>query len=178
MSINADDLTVGTEAVLWLREALISCFLAVTVGLRFCRAVTVHLVQRYQPTILTTVPTAINSMLNVNDVSPADLASFGFVTRGRSITNQLYDRWMKHSRNICDGIGSAEMFHLFNRPGDIKPGSLKLSMATRPELLTPREAKLVLEKWEHSDQATRPRSVIGTLIKSRRRPLLVISVPA
>ena len=27
---------------------------------------------------------------------------------------------------ICDGIGSAEMFHIYitNRPGDIKPGSL------------------------------------------------------
>ena len=28
--------------------------------------------------------------------------------------------------DICDGIGSAEMFHIYitNRPGDIKPGSL------------------------------------------------------
>src|SRR6185369_14175619 len=35
--------------------------------------------------------------------------------------------WMNtYGVDICDGIGSAEMFHIYitNRPGDIKPGSL------------------------------------------------------
>ena len=87
-----------------------------------------EVIKRYQPTILTTVPTMINSMLNVNDVSPADLASLRFCySAGEALPIELYDRWMKtFGVDICDGIGSAEMFHIYisNRPGDIKPGSL------------------------------------------------------
>jgi benzoate-CoA ligase len=40
---------------------------------------------------------------------------------------ELYERWMQaYGVDICDGIGSAEMFHIYitNRPGDVKPGSL------------------------------------------------------
>ena len=40
---------------------------------------------------------------------------------------ELYNRWMeKFGVEILDGIGSAEMFHIYitNRPGDVKPGSL------------------------------------------------------
>ena len=40
---------------------------------------------------------------------------------------ELYERWKKTvGVEIYDGIGSAEMFHIYisNRPGDVKPGSL------------------------------------------------------
>ena len=40
---------------------------------------------------------------------------------------ELYERWTKtFGVEIYDGIGSAEMFHIYitNRPGDVKPGSL------------------------------------------------------
>ena len=87
-----------------------------------------EIIKRYQPTILTTVPTMINSMLNVPGASREDLSSLRFCySAGEALPKELYERWMNaFGVDICDGIGSAEMFHIYitNRPGDIKPGSL------------------------------------------------------
>src|SRR6185503_15691697 len=87
-----------------------------------------EVIKRYRPTILTTVPTMINSMLNVPGASPDDLSSLRFCySAGEALPIELYERWMTtYGIDICDGIGSAEMFHIYitNRPGDIKPGSL------------------------------------------------------
>ncbi len=87
-----------------------------------------EVIKRYRPTILTTVPTMINSMLNVAGASRDDLSSLRFCySAGEALPIELYERWMKeYGVDICDGIGSAEMFHIYitNRPGDIKPGSL------------------------------------------------------
>ena len=82
----------------------------------------------YHPTILTTVPTMINAMLNADDAASHDLSSIRFCfSAGEALPVELYHRW-KHTFDveICDGIGSAEMFHIYitNRPGDVKPGSL------------------------------------------------------
>jgi benzoate-CoA ligase len=85
-------------------------------------------IKHYRPTILTTVPTMINSMLNVPDATAEDLAGLRFCySAGEALPKELYERWMNaFGVDICDGIGSAEMFHIYitNRPGDIKPGSL------------------------------------------------------
>lgn len=87
-----------------------------------------EVIRRYRPTILTTVPTMINSMLNVVEASREDLASLRFCySAGEALPIELYEKWMKRfGVDICDGIGSAEMFHIYitNRPGDIMPGSL------------------------------------------------------
>ena len=87
-----------------------------------------EVIKRYRPTILTTVPTMINSMLNVNDAAREDLSSLRFCySAGEALPIELYERWMnKFGAQICDGIGSAEMFHIYitNRPDDVKPGSL------------------------------------------------------
>jgi benzoate-CoA ligase len=87
-----------------------------------------EVIKRYRPTILTTVPTMINSMLNVPGASKDDLSSLRFCySAGEALPIELYERWMNtYGVDICDGIGSAEMFHIYitNRPGDIKPGSL------------------------------------------------------
>ena len=87
-----------------------------------------EVIERYQPTILTTVPTMINSMLNVAGTTDQDLASLRFCySAGEALPIELHERWNERfGVNICDGIGSAEMFHIYitNRPGDIKPGSL------------------------------------------------------
>jgi benzoate-CoA ligase len=87
-----------------------------------------EVIKRYRPTILTTVPTMINSMLNVTDAEPDDLWSLRFCySAGEALPVELYERWMnKFGVQICDGIGSAEMFHIYisNRPDDVKPGSL------------------------------------------------------
>lgn len=87
-----------------------------------------EVIKRYEPTILTTVPTMINSMLNVPGASAEDLSSLRFCySAGEALPKELYERWMSaYGVDICDGIGSAEMFHIYitNRPGNIKPGSL------------------------------------------------------
>jgi acyl-coenzyme A synthetase/AMP-(fatty) acid ligase len=87
-----------------------------------------EIIKRYRPTILTTVPTMINSMLNAPGASAEDVSSLRFCySAGEALPKELYERWMNaFGVDICDGIGSAEMFHIYitNRPGDIKPGSL------------------------------------------------------
>jgi len=88
------------------------------------------MIERYRPTILTTVPTMINSMLNAIGTGEVghDLSSLRFCySAGEALPIELYERWMKTCGvEIYDGIGSAEMFHIYisNRPGDVKPGSL------------------------------------------------------
>lgn len=87
-----------------------------------------EVIKRYRPTILTTVPTMINSMLNVPGASAENVSSLRFCySAGEALPKELYERWMNaFGVDICDGIGSAEMFHIYitNRPGDVKPGSL------------------------------------------------------
>jgi benzoate-CoA ligase family protein len=87
-----------------------------------------EVIERYRPTILTTVPTMINSMLNMTDANSRDLSSLRFCySAGEALPVELYERWKRSlGVEICDGIGSAEMFHIYitNRPGDVKPGSL------------------------------------------------------
>jgi len=86
------------------------------------------MIERFKPTILTTVPTMINSMLNVEDARAHDLSSIRFCySAGEALPVELYHRWQEtFGVEICDGIGSAEMFHIYitNRPGDVNPGSL------------------------------------------------------
>jgi benzoate-CoA ligase len=57
-----------------------------------------------------------------------DLSSIRFCySAGEALPVELYHRWKEtFGVEICDGIGSAEMFHIYitNRPGDVKPGSL------------------------------------------------------
>jgi len=87
-----------------------------------------EVIERYRPTILTTVPTMINSMLNTADANRRDLSSLRFCySAGEALPAELYERWKKTlGVEVYDGIGSAEMFHIYisNRPGDVKPGSL------------------------------------------------------
>jgi benzoate-CoA ligase family protein len=87
-----------------------------------------EVIERYRPTILTTVPTMINSMLNAPEAGSHDLSSLRFCySAGEALPGELYERWIKSvGVEIYDGIGSAEMFHIYitNRPGDVKTGSL------------------------------------------------------
>jgi benzoate-CoA ligase len=87
-----------------------------------------EVIQRFRPTILTTVPTMINGMLNAEKAGDHDLSSIRFCySAGEALPVELYHRWKEtFGVEICDGIGSAEMFHIYitNRPGDVKPGSL------------------------------------------------------
>src|SRR5207244_10532229 len=87
-----------------------------------------EVIEGYRPTILTTVPTMINSMLNLEGAAERDLSSLRFCySAGEALPPELYSRWKEtFGVEIYDGIGSAEMFHIYitNRPGDVKLGSL------------------------------------------------------
>jgi len=87
-----------------------------------------EVIECHRPTILTTVPTMVNAMLNTEAAAARDLSSIRFCySAGEALPVELYHRWKQtFGVEICDGIGSAEMFHIYitNRPGDVKPGSL------------------------------------------------------
>ncbi|HEY0406556.1 MAG TPA: benzoate-CoA ligase family protein [Pyrinomonadaceae bacterium] len=87
-----------------------------------------EVIERFRPTILTTVPTMINSMLNAAGGAQRDLSSLRFCySAGEALPVELYHRWREtFGVEIYDGIGSAEMFHIYitNRPNDVRPGSL------------------------------------------------------
>ncbi|MCZ6597651.1 MAG: benzoate-CoA ligase family protein, partial [Planctomycetota bacterium] len=82
----------------------------------------------HRPTLLTTVPTMINNMLRSPRCAEADFSSLRVcLSAGEALPAQLYEEWMQRTgAEILDGIGSAEMFHIYisNRIGDVKPGSL------------------------------------------------------
>lgn len=84
------------------------------------------LIAKHKPTVLTSVPTLINKMLEQPE--SADLSSLRFMwSAGEALPAQLHERWESaHGVPIIDGIGSAESFHIYisNRPGDVRRGSL------------------------------------------------------
>ena len=135
MGVSADDLTVSVPKLFFGYATGTNLLFPFAVGgatALFSERSTAEkmfeVIKRYRPTILTTVPTMINSMLNVPGASADDLSSLRFCySAGEALPKELYERWMNaFGIDICDGIGSAEMFHIYitNRPGDIKPGSL------------------------------------------------------
>jgi benzoate-CoA ligase family protein len=135
MGVNADDLTVSVPKLFFGYATGTNLLFPFAVGgatALFSERSTpekmFEVIKRYRPTILTTVPTMINSMLNVPGASPDDLSSLRFCySAGEALPIELFERWTNtFGVDICDGIGSAEMFHIYitNRPGDIKPGSL------------------------------------------------------
>src|SRR6185503_6405704 len=88
-----------------------------------------EMIQKFRPTILTSVPTMINAMLQVEGASERyDLSTLRLcLSAGEALPPELYRRWMeKVGVEILDGIGSAEMFHIYisNYPGEVVPGSL------------------------------------------------------
>ncbi len=87
-----------------------------------------EMIERYRPTILTSVPTMINHMLNIDGAAKKDLSSLRMcLSAGEALPAELYRRWIEtFDVEIYDGIGSAEMFHIYitNRAGDVRPGSL------------------------------------------------------
>lgn len=85
-------------------------------------------IDAFKPTILTSVPTMIGKMERHPRAETSDLSSLRMVlSAGEALPAELYERWIARTGvEILDGIGSAEMFHIYisNRPGDVKLGSL------------------------------------------------------
>jgi benzoate-CoA ligase family protein len=91
-------------------------------------------IERYRPTIVTNVPTMLGKLLDLDDERRAagapglDLSSVRFhLSAGEALPEPLLRRFVdRFDADVYDGIGSAEMFHIYcsNRPGDVMPGSL------------------------------------------------------
>ncbi len=85
-------------------------------------------VVRFRPTLLTSVPTMINAMLRSPRLQSEDLSSLRVcLSAGEALPPALYQEWKARTGvEILDGIGSAEMFHIYitSRFGDVTPGSL------------------------------------------------------
>lgn len=91
-------------------------------------------IERHRPTVVTNVPTMMGKLLELDDVRAAagkprlDFSSVRFhLSAGEALPPALLQRFTaRFPADVYDGIGSAEMFHIYcsNRPGDIKPGSL------------------------------------------------------
>ena len=92
----------------------------------------------YRPTIVTNVPTMLGKLLDDDDERRArgdaglDFSSIRFhLSAGEALPPSLLERFVarfgeKTGGAVYDGIGSAEMFHIYctNRPDDVMPGSL------------------------------------------------------
>ena len=86
-------------------------------------------VERHGVTVLTNVPAMIRQMVDHPDADANRMASLRMcLSAGEALPPALYARWEERwgHAEILDGIGSAEMFHIYitNYPGDVKPGSL------------------------------------------------------
>jgi benzoate-CoA ligase family protein len=86
------------------------------------------LIAKHKATVLINVPTMIAQMATYFEQDAQDVASLRCVTSaGEALPSELYERWMNGPGvEILDGIGSAEMFHVFisARFGEVKVGSL------------------------------------------------------
>ncbi len=85
-------------------------------------------VLRYRPTFLTSVPTMINLMLRSERLSAEDLSCVRVcLSAGEALPPSLLEEWTERTGvEILDGIGSAEMFHIYvsNAPGEVRAGTL------------------------------------------------------
>ncbi len=87
-----------------------------------------ELIEKYRVTQLVTVPTNIAKLMAVPHTERFDTGSLkSLVSAGEALPARVYRDWKERfGVEIYDGIGSAEMFHVYitNRPGDVKEGSL------------------------------------------------------
>ncbi len=107
-------------------------------------------IERYRATIVTNVPTMLGKLLDLDEERKArgeaglDLSTVRFhLSAGEALPEPLLRRFQaRFPAHVFDGIGSAEMFHIYctNRPGDIKPGSLGRVVAGYELRILPEEA--------------------------------------
>ena len=107
-------------------------------------------IARYRPTIVTNVPTMLGKLLDLDDERRAagrpglDLSSVRFhLSAGEALPEPLMRRFIERfGGEVYDGIGSAEMFHIYcsNRPGDVRPGSLGRVVAGYELKILPEDA--------------------------------------
>jgi benzoate-CoA ligase family protein len=123
-------------------------------------------IQRYKATVVTNVPTMLGKILDLDDELRAkgqaglDLSTVRFhFSAGEALPEPLMRRFIERfGGEIYDGIGSAEMFHIYcsNRPGDVKPGSLG-------RVVEGYELRILPEEANEPGAQELPRGEIGVL---------------
>ena len=123
-------------------------------------------IKMYQPTIVTNVPTMLGKLLDLDDELKAkdepglDMTCVRFhLSAGEALPEPLLRRFSERfGGEVYDGIGSAEMFHIYctNRPGDIVPGSLG-------RVVEGYTLKILAEDAEDPGAAELPPNEIGVL---------------
>jgi benzoate-CoA ligase len=95
---------------------------------RFSQKIFFNLINKYRPTILVQVPTAMRKILQSPMDKFPDFSSIRLCTSaGEALSKELYNEWkLKTGCEVLDGIGSAEMYYVYisNQLNDIKPGTL------------------------------------------------------
>jgi benzoate-CoA ligase family protein len=122
--------------------------------------------EMYRPTVVTNVPTMIGKLLDHDQAlregggKGLDLSGVRFsLSAGEALPEPLLRRWLdRFGSDVYDGIGSAEMFHIYasNRPGDVKPGSLG-------KVVEGYELRILPEDAEGPGAADVPAGEIGVL---------------
>ena len=101
-------------------------------------------IERYRPTVVTNVPTMLGKLLDLDETRSLDMSSVRFhLSAGEALPPALLERFIdRFGGEVYDGIGSAEMFHIYasNRPGDVKPGSLGRAVDGYELKVLPRDA--------------------------------------
>jgi benzoate-CoA ligase family protein len=123
-------------------------------------------IETYQPTVVTNVPTMLGKLLDHDQAlrdaggNGLDLSRVRFsLSAGEALPEPLLRKWLdRFGSDVYDGIGSAEMFHIYasNRPGDIKPGSLG-------KVVEGYELRILPEDAEGAGAAEVPPGEIGVL---------------
>lgn len=126
----------------------------------------VRAIDMYCPSVVTNVPTMMAKLLDHDDAlrrrgeRGLDFSSIRFhLSAGEALPPPLLSRFMERFKNeVYDGIGSAEMFHIYasNRPGDIMPGSLGRAVDGYEIRILPTAATAV-------EEAEVPRGDVGVM---------------
>ena len=85
-------------------------------------------IDRYQPTVFYSVPTSYAALLHkAEKTGRTHLGRIRMcISAGEPLPKPLFEKWRERfGVDILDGIGSAEILHIFisNRPGKARPGS-------------------------------------------------------
>lgn len=87
-----------------------------------------RLIARFRPTVMINVPTMLQRMVDFPGAAGQDLSSLRCITSaGEALPPSLYHRFYElFGVELLDGLGTAEMWHIFvtNRPGEVHPGKL------------------------------------------------------
>ncbi len=135
LGIREDDVTLGVPKLFFGYATGTNLMFPWAVGATTCLyserstpEVLMENIARFKPTIVTNVPTMIHRMLEHPACDSTDLSSIRLVlSAGEALPAELYKRWVARTGvEILDGIGSAEMFHIYitNYPGDVRVGTL------------------------------------------------------